>query len=192
LGIAPGTPLVGSIGQICLRKAQDVLLEAAARGLSPAACCLLIIGERWSDKPESRRFEERLHVLAERLAGRVHFLGARDDVPRLLNELTLLVHTARQEPLGRVLLEAAASGTPVVATDVGGTSEIFPPGSGSARLVPPDDPESLARAIGDLLAQPEARLALGAAARRRAEEQFDATQAAASLVEHYRAVAEKG
>ena len=60
------------------------------------------------------------------LAGRVHFLGNRHDVAQLLSECTALVHAARQEPLGRVLLEAAACGTAVVATDVGGTREIFP------------------------------------------------------------------
>ena len=46
---------------------------------------------------------------------RVHFLGVREDVDRLLNEFTMLVHAARQEPLGRVLLEAMAMGNPVVA-----------------------------------------------------------------------------
>jgi len=215
LGIPMESPLVGSIGQICLRKAQDVLLNAAVRlgataGLPssanvvgqtvpdtplPAARCplpaphWLIIGQRWSDKPESRRFEERLHAVARRLGPLVHFLGPRDDVPRLLGELTLLVHTARQEPLGRVLLEAAASGTPVVATDVGGTREIFPPESASARLVPPDNPEALAAAIAELLSRPDDRLALGVAARRRAEAQFDAARATTALVDHYRATA---
>ena len=61
------------------------------------------------------------------------------------------MHPARQEPLGRVLLEAAAAGVAVVATDVGGTPEIFPPDSESARLVPPDDAAALAAAMLELL-----------------------------------------
>ena len=73
------------------------------------------------------------------LAGRVHFLGTRNDVSRLLPECALLVHAARQEPLGRVLLEAAACGLAVVATDVGGTREIFPSEAEGAVLVPADD-----------------------------------------------------
>jgi len=97
-----------------------------------------------------------------------------------------LVHPARQEPLGRVLLEAAASGLPVVATAVGGTAEIFPPGSHSAVLVPPDDPAGLAGAVLDLLADAPRRAALGAAARRRALAAFDAAGAAQRLAEHYR------
>ncbi|MBN1590272.1 MAG: glycosyltransferase family 4 protein [Pirellulales bacterium] len=203
LGIPAGAPLIGSIGQIGLRKAQEVLFDAAIRldastepggtadlpsSVASSEPHWLVVGERWSDKPESRRFEQRLHEMARQIPGRVHFLGARGDVPRLLNELTLLVHAARQEPLGRVLLEAAASGTPVVATDVGGTVEIFAPGS--ARLVPPDDPAALAGAIAEALAGRESRLAMAAAARRRAEERFDAAQATAGLVEHYRALTE--
>jgi glycosyltransferase involved in cell wall biosynthesis len=70
-------------------------------------------------------------------------------MPALLNELDLLVHPAKQEPLGRVLLEAAAAGLPIIATHVGGTSEILQDGA-SARLIPPGDAESLAVAIREL------------------------------------------
>ena len=112
----------------------------------------LVIGQRFSGKAESRQFEDRLHqAAAGPLAGKVHFLGVRDDVPRILNELTLLVHPARQEPLSRVLLEAAAAGLAIVATDVGGTREIFPPESEVACLVPPDDVQAMSAAIGRLL-----------------------------------------
>ena len=94
----------------------------------------VIIGQRHSEKTESRQFErDLLDASARALVGRVHFLGRRNDVGRLLAELTLLAHPARQEPLGRVLLEAVAAGVAVVATAVGGTPEIFPPAA-----APPD------------------------------------------------------
>ena len=67
-------------------------------------------------------------------------MGVRSDVDRMLGEATLLVHPARQEPLGRVLLEAAAAGIAVVTTTVGGTREIFPPDRNAAILVPPTIP----------------------------------------------------
>jgi glycosyltransferase involved in cell wall biosynthesis len=190
LGLAPEADLVGTIGQICLRKGQDVFLRAATilSDKLPNVHCL-IVGERWSDKSESRQFETDLHAAATGpLAGRVHFVGYRSDVNRILGELSLLVHPARQEPLGRVLLEAAASGVPVVATDVGGTREISPPGSETARLVPPDDPEAMAAAVLRLMGDKGLRACLGAAARRRAAEAFDANLAARGLVEHYREV----
>ena len=122
------------------------------------------------------------------LSGRLFFLGTRDDVARILPELTLLIHPARQEPLGRVLLEAAAAGRPIVATDVGGTPEIFPPESDAAMLVPPDDPAGMARAIGDLLRDPFRRMQLGANARKRIEARFELERAAAGLLSHYDSV----
>jgi glycosyltransferase involved in cell wall biosynthesis len=189
LDIPAESQLIGNIGQIGLRKGQDVLLQAAAviADRSPNAH-YLIVGERNSDKDESRKFEAALRDAAGgSLAGRVHFLGRRNDIPQLLTELTLLVHTARQEPLGRVLLEAAAAGATVVATTVGGTREIFPPEGDAARLVACDDVGGLAAAMLELLENESMRTRLGVAARRRAEERFDARQAAENLVQHYHA-----
>jgi glycosyltransferase involved in cell wall biosynthesis len=149
----------------------------------------LLVGQRDSSKEESRQFEERLHAVAsESLPGKVHFLGRRDDVGRLLGEATLLAHAARQEPLGRVLLEAAAAGVPVVATDVGGTREIFPPEQEAARLVPPGDADALASALRELLGDAALRSRLGTAARRCAVERFDIRTAVAGLIDHYREV----
>jgi glycosyltransferase involved in cell wall biosynthesis len=188
LGIPPDAPLIGTIGQISLRKGQDVLVRAAV-GLADrlADVHYVVVGRRHSQKEESRKFEADLQAAAGGpLAGRLHFLGCRDDVAEILGELTLLVHPARQEPLSRVLLESAAAGVAVIATNVGGTREIFPPQSTSARLIPPDDPDTLAAAILELLGDEGLRSRLAAAARRRAEEAFDARRAAAALARHYR------
>ncbi|MGA2034731.1 MAG: glycosyltransferase family 4 protein [Thermoguttaceae bacterium] len=215
LGLLPQARLIGTIGQISLRKGQDLLVEAAAMlaqqrpakgdspifaatkrgsvpeiGTIPVPVHYLMVGERFSGKDESRRFEAAVRQATERLPGFFHWLGSRTDVDRLLGELTLLVHPARQEPLGRVLLEAAAAGVAVVATDVGGTREIFPPQSRSARLVPAEDAAALALAMQELLADPAERARLSAAARQRAEEQFDLRLAAAELVRHYQEVLE--
>lgn len=189
LGLTPEASLIGTIGQVGMRKGLHVLLAAApivAQAFGHAH--FVIVGQRYSQKQEALDYERQLRAMAaaEPLRGRVHFLGVRDDVDRLLNEFTMLVHAARQEPLGRVLLEAAAAGTPTAATDVGGTSEIFPPGTGTALLVPPDDVQSLAAAILRLLADAEWRAAIGRAARRRAEQAFDARRAADALAAHYR------
>ena len=190
LGLPAEAQLVGTIGQICLRKGQDVLVRAAALLAEKLPNThYLIVGGRWSGKAESRRFEADLHASASgRLAGRIHFLGSRNDVDRILNELTMLVHPARQEPLGRVLLEAAAAGLGIVAADVGGTREIFPADCEAARLVSPDDLRALTAAVLELAQDKTLRDRLGVAARHRAEEAFDVAQAAAGLIEHYRQV----
>ena len=115
----------------------------------------------------------------------MHLAGWRDDVDRILRAADVVVHPARQEPLGRVLLEAAATGAAIVATDVGGTPEIFPPGGNAAVLVPPGDAESLCRAVVEVLANQRLREELGRAARRRAEEAFDIRVSAQMLIQHY-------
>ena len=132
-------------------------------------------------------YEQQLRDQASRspLAGRVHWLGYRDDVARLLPQFTLLVHAARQEPLGRVLLEAAACGVPVVATDVGGTREIFPSPADGALLVEADDSAGLASAIDRLLADSELQQQLGRGGRSTAERRFCVTRAADVLAEQY-------
>ena len=190
LGISREARLLGTIGQIGLRKGQDVLLEAA-RLLADVLPNVhyLVVGERWSRKEESRQFEAKLRQAATGSPrGRFHLLGYRDVVDRLLNELTLLIHPARQEPLGRVLLEALSSGVGVVASRVGGTAEIFPDSSRAARLIQPDSSETLAAAIKELLDDSAARLSMAEAARRRAEEAFGTKRAAACLIDQYREV----
>lgn len=191
LDLPPTARMIATIGQLGLRKGTDVALAAALQ-IAPDVpdAHWLVVGERTSNKAESREFEKLLRSISEEplLAGRVHFLGNRSDVPRLLNECVLLVHAARQEPLGRVLLESAASGLAVVATDVGGTHEIFPAEAGGAVLVPPDNRSAMADAVLALLQNSERRQSLAAGGRRRAEEAFDARHAATRLVENYQAV----
>jgi glycosyltransferase involved in cell wall biosynthesis len=188
LGLPADAPLVGAIGQLVMRKGHDVLARAAA-GLAarlPLAHWILA-GARYSQKPEAVEYEAALRrTFAASMSGRVHFLGTLETIADLLPELTMLIHPSRQEPLGRVLLEAAASGVACIATDVGGTREIFPPAESAARLVPAGDAEALAAAIAELMQNPEERARLGLAARRRAEAAFDIRQAAAGLVRHYR------
>lgn len=190
LGLPADALLVGTVGQLVLRKGHDVLAVAAAQ-LAPAwpQVHYVFVGECPSQKAESQAHYQALRAAFdhEPLAGRGHFLGPRADVPRLLNEFALLVHPARQEPLGRVLLESAAAGVPVIATAVGGTAEIFPEASRSACLIPPDDPAALVTALERLLADAALRQQLGRQARVRAEAAFSRQTAAATLLSHYAA-----
>jgi glycosyltransferase involved in cell wall biosynthesis len=176
--------LIAAIGQISLRKGQDVLAEAAcllAETLPNAH--FLLVGERNSAKRESIEFERAVlrRFQEAGLAGRFHAIGYRRDVDRIMNEIDLLVHSAHQEPLGRVLLEAAASGVPIVATDVGGTREILTDGQ-SARLVPAADPQALARAISELHTDRQERNRFVAQARSSVLRNFNADQAAQNLL----------
>ena len=188
LGLPAGARLIVTIGQLGIRKGTDVALDAfghITRELSDVPW--LVGGTRTSEKPESIAFEAQLRTDAAIVSGRVHLLGQRDDVAAILNECHLLVHAAHQEPLGRVLLEAAACGLPVVATDVGGTREIFPDESAGGVLVAAGDAAALAAAVVALLNDDTRRGELGAGADRRAGAEFDARQATHRLCKIYAA-----
>ncbi len=183
LQLPSGSPLVVTIGQIGLRKGWNVLVNAVI----PVAkqwldVQFVFLGARHSDKPESRRYEAdlRQRVCEASLERRVHWLGDRDDVPRILNEADLLVHPANEEPLGRVLLEGLASGVPMIATDVGGTPEIIEPEI-SGRLVPKGDSKELAAAMQSLLSDRALSDRFRQAARRRAETHFGIRSSAIAL-----------
>ena len=187
LALPRDATLIGGVGQIGPRKGWDVLIEAMKRTLPGGQSHLLIVGERNSSKQESIEYEQSLKRSTSMvpLAGRVHFLGRRDDVHAILPELTCLIHPARQEPLGRVLLESAASGLPIIATAVGGTAEILFDHD-SALLVPSGDAKAIACRLHEILESKTLRETLGGNARRRALATFDVNIAAQALVQHYR------
>jgi glycosyltransferase involved in cell wall biosynthesis len=185
--------LIGTIGQICLRKGQDLLPRVASSLVSQGHDVhFCLVGERYSSKEESVRFDEEIDLDFERLgmAGRLHRLGYRSDVPDLLREFDVLFHPARQEPLGRVLLEAAASGCPVVATDVGGTPEIFRSGE-SALLFSSGDDESAAKSLAAILADSEFALRLSSQARMQMECRFGIERSASRMQEFWNDLTER-
>ena len=97
-----------------------------------------------------------------------------------MNAADLLVHTSRQEPFGRTLLEAAASGLPVIATDVGGTSEMLRDNE-DVVLVSADEPSELDCAITDALDSPSDCLRRSDSARQRVETEFSLQKAAEKM-----------
>lgn len=154
LGLTDSARLVGSAGQIALRKGQDLFLAAAIQVAETMPDVHFVIaGQRYSTKVESQTFEAELRALSDRppLAGRTHWLGYRDDMSTVLADLDVLVVPSRQEPLSRVLLEGLALGVPAVATAVGGSPEILRGGE-FGLLVEPDDAGAMARAVQTLLA----------------------------------------
>jgi glycosyltransferase involved in cell wall biosynthesis len=191
--LAISSTIVLSIGQIILRKGLDTLLSAAAPlALKNPNVHFVHVGARYSVKDEAIQHEAELKRLSNEgeLAGRFHFAGTRDDVPQILNDATILVHTAKQEPLGRVLLEAAACGIPIVATSAGGTREILSAAE-CGTVVAIGDADELSREIEILLNDKERRLSIGSAARKAIEERFDVKLRATELLHHYESVANR-
>jgi len=180
LGLSPAARLIGTVGQICLRKGHDLLPQVASQlGCRADDIHFVIVGERYSAKQESIDFDRAIDIGFEKpgLSSHLHRLGFRHDVPQLLSEFDVLFHPARQEPLGRVLLEAAASGCPIVATNVGGTPEIVEH-ERSALLFPVDDAESATGDIERILKDRQLADSLATAARERMEQEFSIEVAA--------------
>ncbi|MEI8017090.1 MAG: glycosyltransferase family 4 protein [Schlesneria sp.] len=183
LGLNRKNSLVACIGQIGLRKGQDILAAAAPDIMKQAPNThFLLIGERTSQKAESIEFEQTIrHRFDEAgLSNHLHLLGNREDVAEIMGEIDLLVHPANQEPFGRVLLEASAAGVPIVATNVGGTSEIVLDGV-TGRLIPPKDPIALAESVIKSLTDKTESQHFRLAARKRAIHEFSINVAAQKL-----------
>ncbi|GAA4336153.1 glycosyltransferase family 1 protein [Streptomyces venetus] len=173
------------LGRLVPRKGAEVALAALARLPGTE---LVVAGGPPSDRLDRDPEVCRLRDIARGagVADRVRFLGAvpREEVPALLRSADVVVCPASYEPFGIVPLEAMACGVPVVAGAVGGQLDtVADPGTG--RLVPPHDPEALARAVAGLLADPAVRRACGAAGRRRVLSRFGWGRVAAATEAAY-------
>ena len=120
--------------------------------------------------------ELRTEVAKRGLGDHVRLLGARDDVPELLPALDVFVLSSRYEGLPISMLEAMAAEVACVVTRVGGIPEAVADGV-HARLVPPGEPDELAAALGEVLADPRLCARLAAAGRERVVASFSIDRA---------------
>jgi glycosyltransferase involved in cell wall biosynthesis len=147
LAIPVNATLAGCFGQLLPWKGHAVLLEAIA---TLSNVHLVIVGSAGSANPT---YEIDLRNRAQQLgiAERVHFLGRRTDVPVLMRSVDVIVHPSIEfDPCPRVVIEALHSGTPLVATKVGGVPELVLH-EVHGLLVPPCDSGALALAISRLM-----------------------------------------
>ena len=182
--------IVLNVGQICLRKGQRDLADIVARWPADRPPLHLVLaGERHASKAESLTFEKDIGAIFDDAgrAERLHCLGYRSDVPQLMNAADLLVHSARQEPLGRVLLEAAACELPIIATDVGGTREILQHERHGWLVAAETD--ALQQAMWRAITNRQQAVQYAAAARQRVCESFDVRTAARELAVFWKQVA---
>jgi glycosyltransferase involved in cell wall biosynthesis len=190
LGISDDAIVLLTAGQIGLRKGLDTLAAVGQRlAGNRKGIHWLLAGERFSQKVESIEFEASvLRTFSEcEPSLKLHKLGYRRDIPELMRASDVLVHGARQEPLGRVLLEAAASELAIVATDVGGTGEIISDGE-SGLLVTADSSEATTAAILRLIDDDSFRRQLAAAARLRIQSDFGIAKSAEVLADVWKSV----
>lgn len=139
------------VGRICREKGQDLFLQAALRLRDMDVSFTIAGGVPPEDPIESAYYDALLRFAAQpALRNRVEFLGNRDDVAALIGDTDAVVVASRNEPFGRVLLEALALEVPVIAPDRGGPVEIV--GNGERGfLFTAGSAESLANTIRELL-----------------------------------------
>lgn len=165
-----GTLLIMNVGRLDPVKDQAGLIEAFARlcntsELAGQRVRLAIVGEGG----ERTNLAGRIARLG--LSDRVRLFGNRTDVPALLGEADVFVLSSVAEGMPGVVLEAMASGLPVVATRVGGTGELVVDGE-TGTLAPASDGSALTEALDRYARNPELRLEHGRAGRRRVESHF--------------------
>ena len=174
--------VVGMVGRLVAEKGLLELFEAA-RHLDDRYV-LAVIGPDDPSKPDAL---DRATVQQAEADG-VRFLGMRDDVDRLYGAMDLFVLPSWREGFPRAAMEAAASGLPVVATDVRGCRQVVDHDV-SGLLVPVRDPAALAEAIRSLGDDAERRKRMGEAAIERAASHFDEDTVVEIVLDTYRRVA---
>jgi glycosyltransferase involved in cell wall biosynthesis len=173
-------PRLGMVAQMERRKDHLGLVEALARVRArvPEAR-LLLAGDG------SLRTVVETRVRERGLEGAVEFLGTLDRPETLVTTLAISVQaSAAEEGTSNSILEAMACGRPVVATDIGGNREVVEHGK-TGLIVPPRDPEALARALLDLLASPELIRKMGQAARASVRARFSRETMIRATIEAY-------
>lgn len=180
LGLPAEATLVGAVGRLVPIKNIPLLLEAAVivRRRHPAVRVVLVgDGELRAD------LEARAAALG--LADAVTFAGWRRDLPSVYADLDAVVISSDNEGTPASLIEAMATGCPVVATRVGGVPDLVADGE-TGRLVPPADPDALAGALLALLDEPERTARMAELARKQALERYQAQRLVADVDRLYR------
>jgi len=168
LGIDPAAWVVGTVGRIAPEKNQALLVRAMAPLLGPALH--LVIAGDGPLLPAVTALVAELGVAAF-----VHLLGARRDVPDVLNALDTFVLSSDTEGLPLVVLEAMATGLPVLSTRVGGVPTVLDDGE-TGFLVPIGDAAALRDRVARLHRDPTASRACGERARAAAITRFSAAR----------------
>lgn len=171
LGLESHQVAIGTIAQISKRKGIDLILEVA-RLLRDDHLVFLIVGPDGTGEEQFAAEMRAQAVEDPALRTRVRFLGPRQDIPEFLKSIDIFLLPTRAEPFGIVIVEAMASGIPVVATKTGGVPEIVSSRE-IGRLVSDCTPAAFASTIAEVLSLPDRGCAMAAKAQETVCQRFD-------------------
>ena len=183
LSLPADASIVGTVGRLDPVKDQAGLIQAFAQVRAQHPAALLVVA---GDGPCRAELERVAAGLGQ--SDQVRLLGNRDDIPTVMSALDVFVLPSIAEGISNTILEAMATGLPVVATRVGGNPELVEEGVGGA-LVPRSDPDALAAAIAAYTGDAELRRRHGQASRQRAIGHFSLERMAQAYANLYTALA---
>ena len=160
-GKEKGKKIVGTVGWLLPIKGSMILFDAMQRVWQRDEDVLLVYVGQGSEGEKIRQKAARLNI-----EGRVKFLGWRNDIESILPLFDIFVLPSLNEGMGRVIVEAMASGLPVIASNTGGIPDLVAHGT-NGYLVPPGDAAALAAAISILLENSELAERMGKFGRER-------------------------
>ncbi|MDP2292452.1 MAG: glycosyltransferase family 4 protein [Actinomycetota bacterium] len=167
-GIGPEQVLVGVVGRLVREKGIDEIVAAAdVLRRADASVAIVVIGPAEPDKRDGLTAD----ALARATKAGIHFVGRRDDMPACYAAIDVFLTATHREGFPRAAMEAAASGLPIVATDIRGCRQVVHH-EHTGLLVPVRDAAALAAAVARLVAQPAERARFGAAAYEKARKEF--------------------
>ena len=182
--------MIGTVGRLVAEKGYPELFEAFAhlpgRAHDRDRYRLVVVGGADRDKPDALDPT----VFERAVADGVQFLGQRSDVDTLYDAMDVFVLASHREGFPRAAMEAAATGRPVIATDVRGCRQVVD-NERNGLLVPVRDPAALAQAITRLGDEPDLRARMGVASRAVACERFDERAVVEIVLRTYAEVARR-
>lgn len=157
LGLEPGKPIILFVGNLVSQKGVKYLIESKKFIKTDSYLLIMGRGPLLRDLKTMVEREDLKDVI---------FIGSRDDVEMIMPDCDVVVLPSISESFGIVILEAMASGVPVVATNVGGIPEIVTNDVGM--LVEPKNPMAIANAVDQILSDPQLKSEFGIKAREKA------------------------
>jgi len=174
--------LIGEIGEISPRKAQEDLIRAFGMVHKDYKNTkLLLVGSK------DKEYYDYLVDLVDRLgvSDSICFLDYRNDMPQIISAVDIIVLPSLLEGLPRIILEAMSAAKPVVASDIGGSRELVVDGE-TGYLFSAQDSKALADKLSHLIKNKEKRIMMGKNGRERAIEYFDIKEQVVQIEELYR------
>jgi glycosyltransferase involved in cell wall biosynthesis len=173
-GIPPAAPVVGFMGPIIAEKGVLELVDGFEQALQAVPDAYLLMAGDTINGDRDLRTKEiiRSKVTEGPLASRVVFAGYQEDITNFMQAIDLFALPSHREGMPRSIIEAMASGKPVVATNIRGCREEIVPGV-TGMIVPLRDGEALGKAMARLLSSPGLARRMGDQGRQRAETLFD-------------------